>query len=390
MTSYFIDTVVENTAEDEPTLDLTGNDSLLLSPTGQLVATGEGGTALTLDSGGNNNIVLLDGTVMSSGDGIDDSSTFMNLTLNGTVSAAGVGLSLDESGVAYITIGASGVMDGANIGILADSNNTQITNLGTVSGVENAIIMNGTGTIVNDGTIVGESALLEDSAGLTFTNNGLVSGTIEADNASNLTLTNNGTIAGAISLIAGDTLVNTGTISGNVSMGTGETLDNTGIIHGTVTFAGGTNVLDTRHGEITGTVTGGSGSDTFIAGSDAVNFIGGSGTEVLTGGAGDDVITAGSGKDTITGGKGDDLLTAGSSRDTFAYNGNFGNDTIVDFNTKHDIIHFAANDFAGYTALEAHMVQAGTDVVITLDANDSIVLTHETLANFTSSDFTFG
>jgi hypothetical protein len=29
-------------------------------------------------------------------------------------------------------------------------------------------------------------------------------------------------------------------------------------------------------------------------------------------------------------------------------------------------------------------------VVITLDATDSIVLTNQTLANFTSSDFTFG
>jgi hypothetical protein len=72
------------------------------------------------------------------------------------------------------------------------------------------------------------------------------------------------------------------------------------------------------------------------------------------------------------------------------YNGNFGNDTINKFNVHHDIIHFAANDFASYSALESHMVQAGTDVVITLDANDSIVLTHETLANFSSSDFTFG
>ena len=118
--------------------------------------------------------------------------------------------------------------------------------------------------------------------------------------------------------------------------------------------------------------------------------IGGSGTEILTGGAGDDVITAGSGKDTITGGKGDDLLTAGTGKDTFMYSGNFGNDTIDSFNHNKDIIHFAANDFASYTALESHMVQDGADVVITLDATDSIVLTNQTLANLTSSDFTFG
>ena len=173
-------------------------------------------------------------------------------------------------------------------------------------------------------------------------------------------------------------------------MGAGDSVVNTGAIHGSVSFTGGTNTLNTTHGEITGTVTGSSGSDTFIAGAAPVTFIGGSGTEAMTGGAGDDVITAGSGKDTITGGKGDDLLTGGSGKDTFLYSGNFGNDTIVNFNAHHDLIHFAANDFASYTALEPHMVQAGADVVITLDAADTIVLTNQTLANFTASDFTFG
>ena len=35
------------------------------------------------------------------------------------------------------------------------------------------------------------------------------------------------------------------------------------------------------------------------------------------------------------------------------------------------------------------MVQAGNDVVITLDTGDSIVLTHQTLAHLTTHDFVF-
>ena len=76
--------------------------------------------------------------------------------------------------------------------------------------------------------------------------------------------------------------------------------------------------------------------------------------------------------------------------DTFNYSGNFGNDTISLFNVNRDTIHFAANDFSSFSELQSHMAQVGADVVITLGSTDTIVLTHETLANFTSSDFTFG
>jgi hypothetical protein len=36
------------------------------------------------------------------------------------------------------------------------------------------------------------------------------------------------------------------------------------------------------------------------------------------------------------------------------------------------------------------MAQVGHDVVITLDAGDTIILQHITLAHLTASDFTFG
>jgi len=40
-------------------------------------------------------------------------------------------------------------------------------------------------------------------------------------------------------------------------------------------------------------------------------------------------------------------------------------------------------------AAQAHMAQVGTDVVITLDAGDTIVLLHQTLAHLVAHDFAF-
>ena len=391
MTNYFINDILESTIANTPALDMTGDDTLMLAPGGELVATGDSSAALYIDSGATGNVAVIDGTLMASGNGIEDHSVYMGLTLNGTIAAENEGILVNTTGFAIIGIGTAGVVEGGNDGIVLEANNTTVSNNGNIDGLEVAIWNNGTGsTIVNNGTIAGLIAIQMVSGNLAVTNNGLISGEITSINESNFTFTNNGTLNGAVTLIANDLVDNAGTIRGNVAMGTGETLDNTGIIHGNISFVGGTNIFDTRHGEVTGTVTGGSGSDTFLAGSAPVTFIGGSGTEVLTGGAGDDTITAGSGKDTITGGKGDDFLTAGTGKDIFVYNGNFGNDTIADFNTRRDVIHFAANDFTSYSELQSHMAQAGTDVVITLDANNSIVLMHETLASFTSSDFTFG
>jgi Ca2+-binding RTX toxin-like protein len=275
--------------------------------------------------------------------------------------------------------------------MFAGANNTTIDNSGTIVGAVQDDGAVGPLTVFNSGTFMGGSFAIQGTAyNDGVTNSGTIHGSIDLGTGTDI-VNNDGKIVGYVAFEGtADQLDNSGSIKGNVYMGSGDSVINTGVIHGNVTFAGGINTLNTSHGEITGTVTGGSGSDTFIAGSAAVTFIGGSGTEVLTGGAGDDVITAGSGKDTITGGKGDDILTGGKSVDTFIYSGNFGNDTIINFNTHHDIIHFAANDFASYSALEPHMVQAGADVVITLDASDSIVLTNQTLSNFSASDFTFG
>ncbi len=337
-----------------------------------------GGT-IESNHGSNNDIYVADANIQ-----IDNA---------GLISGPVDPLDINGANTLIINSGTITGQDGASVIMFGGANNTTIDNSGMIVGAIQDSGATGPLTVSNSGTIMATSFAIQGTGfSDSVTNSGTIHGSIDMG-AGTTVVNNDGKIVGYVSFEgAGDSLDNSGSIKGNLYMGTGDTVTNTGIIHGNVTFAGGTNTLNTSHGEITGTVTGGSGSDTFIAiaGNAAVTFIGGSGTEVLTGGAGDDVITAGSGKDTITGGKGDDILTAGKGFDTFIYSGNFGNDTINVFNTHRDTIHFAANDFTSYSEVQSHMVQAGTDVVITLDASDSIVFTHQTLANFTSSDFTFG
>ena len=399
-------------------------------------------TGIYVGGNGAGSTITIDGSILSAaGTGLDMyAPTIVNVNAGAVISAKYDGV-IFETGSAGSTMYNDGTIESSqtvSVDVYVGDTNVSVDNAGTITGpIDPVGIAGANATILNSGTISSQNdtsiVLFSGESNATIDNTGLITGGIQDDGGTGpLTIHNSGTItaldlaiqAGAcdgyvlnggtirggidmgtgLGIInndgkiigdvsfegAGDALDNSGTIKGNLTMGTGDTVTNTGTIHGGVYFTAGTNVLNTSHGEITGLVEGGSGTDTFIGGAAAVTFIGGSGTEVLTGGSGDDTIVAGSGKDTITGGKGDDTLTAGKGTDTFMYSGNFGNDTISAFNVHHDFIHFAANDFTSYSELQSHMAQVGTDVVITLDASDSIVLTHETLASFTSTDFIFG
>jgi hypothetical protein len=220
-----------------------------------------------------------------------------------------------------------------------------------------------TSTIDNEGTITGAGYVIQSvSDNLDISNSGTIHGglyatsTVDVENSgvwqeatgdtsgvfslsgSDDTITNTGTITGDIDLTGSrDTLTNGGRIHGTVTMGARGTLTNTGTIHGNVVL-GPDDVFDSSKGEITGT------------------------------------------------------MKAGNS-DTFDFSGSFGHNTILDFvatGTHHDTMNFLSDDFGSYAAVESHMAQVGSDVVITLDATDTIVLVSQTLSNVTASDFTFG
>ena len=57
--------------------------------------------------------------------------------------------------------------------------------------------------------------------------------------------------------------------------------------------------------------------------------------------------------------------------------------------STHDTIQFAANDFGSFAAVQSAMSQVGSDVLIRLDATDSIVLNGVILSNLVAADFKF-
>jgi VCBS repeat-containing protein len=136
-------------------------------------------------------------------------------------------------------------------------------------------------------------------------------------------------------------------------------------------------------------ITGGNGKDTLSGGGGADTLDGGNGTDSLSGGSGIDRLFGGNGADTLDGGPGSDSLTGGAGPDVFAFGAHFGHDVVTDF-ANEDTLSFAHGLFATFTDFMAHAHQVGNDVVITYDADDSIVLQHTTLSALGPSDVLLG
>jgi trimeric autotransporter adhesin len=86
------------------------------------------------------------------------------------------------------------------------------------------------------------------------------------------------------------------------------------------------------------------------------------------------------------------VINAGNS-DLFEYSGNSATrrstSSSPEPGSTHDTIQFAANDFGSFAAVQSAMSQVGSDVLIRLDATDSITLAGVTLANLVAADFKF-
>ena len=101
-----------------------------------------------------------------------------------------------------------------------------------------------------------------------------------------------------------------------------------------------------------------------------------------------DTFDASSGK--ITG-----VITASTS-DFLEFGAHLGAETIDHFTAgaapTHDTLELATSDFANYAALTSAMAmsQVGSDVMIRLDATDSITLNQVSLSSLVSADFKFG
>jgi Ca2+-binding RTX toxin-like protein len=78
----------------------------------------------------------------------------------------------------------------------------------------------------------------------------------------------------------------------------------------------------------------------------------------------------------------------GDGADRFVFSGAFGTDVVSDFKAN-DVIQLDAAQFANFGAVQAASSQLGADVVITLNAANTITLTGVTLASLNSGDFLF-
>ncbi len=100
-------------------------------------------------------------------------------------------------------------------------------------------------------------------------------------------------------------------------------------------------------------------------------------------------LTAGSnGTQWRVGGAGD-TLNGGKSADTFLFPANFGHETINNFDVKNDVIDLPHSEFSGLAAVQADLHAVGNSVVLTLDAADSITLTHLQIQSLHAQNFHF-
>jgi Ca2+-binding RTX toxin-like protein len=142
--------------------------------------------------------------------------------------------------------------------------------------------------------------------------------------------------------------------------------------------------LDVMHGQ--------AGDDWLKGGGQAEKMYGDEGNDTFQGGTGNEFLYGGGGNDKLTGGAGNDSLDGGSGNDTFVFGVNFGQDTVVQFENAggtQDVMQFDHAAFADFSAVESHMTQTGSDVVITLDANNSVVVQNISMDHLHANDFQF-
>lgn len=113
----------------------------------------------------------------------------------------------------------------------------------------------------------------------------------------------------------------------------------------------------------------------------------------LTNNNGTHAVTAYASSATLTSNSGvaDAFQSWSGGKDTFAFNQNFGHDTINGFHagsgTSHDIISLDASMVPDYSHLQVQ--QIGHDTMVTVDTNDTILLTGVSASNLTTANFAF-
>ena len=100
------------------------------------------------------------------------------------------------------------------------------------------------------------------------------------------------------------------------------------------------------------------------------------GNDAIDGLGGADILFGLVGDDTLDGGSGDDTLSGGAGSDIFVFKGEFGHDTITDYNSNEDILEFYANDGSALNIsdLIETVNSDGNRVLSTADGLSSVTL----------------
>lgn len=100
----------------------------------------------------------------------------------------------------------------------------------------------------------------------------------------------------------------------------------------------------------------------------------------------DNIIQGGAGRQTLDGGMGDDVLIGGSGSDIFVISKGNGSDLIVDFETA-DTVRLNGYGLTSFEAVQAHMVQTGSDVQLDLGSDEILVFKGTTIEKFAPGQF---
>ena len=213
----------------------------------------------------------------------------------------------------------------------------------------------------------------------------------------------------------GDDIMSGQTGNDTLTGGTGQDTGWGGEGHDSIAGGDGNDLLfgeqgnDTMDGgDGTDTIWAGSGNDTVSGGAQNDMLVGEDGMDTMAGGAGDDRVFGGNdndrlmgqdgndslwgeaGNDTLDGGTGADILFGGSGRDVFQFAAaGAGTAMIADFTHGSDVIQLYGSAFAtGSAALAAASYDAVRGgVVITLDADSSMLLLGVQMSGLSASDF---
>jgi VCBS repeat-containing protein len=160
-----------------------------------------------------------------------------------------------------------------------------------------------------------------------------------------------------------------------------------GVAQDVFTYTASTGQGGTATSTLTVTVT--AAGLNYIGGAPGSTITGPGGhSPVLDGGAGNNTLVASNGATVLIGGPGD-TLTGGKGADTYVFTGNFGQNTITNYNANKDIVELDQSQFTSLAAVQAATHQVGANTVITVDAAGTITLTGVSLSqlHFDASHF---